>query len=58
MHHKPTPAVGEVMTEIRHSCCGLAKQIVATVPEGIEKELAIIKLQEVMFWANAGLARS
>ncbi len=27
------------------------------VPDGREKYLAFTKLEEVMFWANAGLAR-
>jgi len=28
------------------------------IPDGREKSLAITHLEEVMFWSNAGLARS
>lgn len=43
---------------IRHECFQLAKIIVEKVPPGREQELALTKLEEVMFWANAGIARS
>ncbi len=58
MHHKPSAEVGDKMSDIRQSCCTLAQQIVNTTPEGREQSLAITKLEEVMFWANAALARS
>jgi hypothetical protein len=38
-------------------CLSLARFIDDTLPPGREKSLAITKLEEVMFWANAGLAR-
>jgi hypothetical protein len=49
-------------TQERHSlvrsyCLALATSIDSLVPEGREKALAITKLEEVMMWANAGIAR-
>lgn len=43
---------------VRRSCCSLAEYLNAELPEGREKSLAVTKLEEVMFWANAALARS
>jgi hypothetical protein len=34
-----------------------AKYVVARTPAGREQSLAITKLEEAMFWANAALAR-
>jgi len=42
---------------IREQCRVLAHKINEQVPEGREKSLAITKLEEVMFWSNAGTAR-
>lgn len=45
------------MKAVRDGCSDLAITIVHRVPESEEKELALQKLQEVMMWANAGIAR-
>jgi len=50
-------------TQVRHQtvrtmCLNLATNLDEIVPEGREKSLAITKLEEVMMWANAGIARS
>lgn len=42
---------------VRRMCLNLADDIDTLVPEGREKSLAITKLEEVMMWANAGIAR-
>jgi len=42
---------------IRAACAQLAVQIHERLPECREKSLAITKIEEAMFWANAGLAR-
>jgi hypothetical protein len=43
--------------DIRNTCLDVAKFINVAVPDGREKSLAITHLEEVMFWANAGIAR-
>ena len=43
---------------VRQACWDLADFINAKVPEGREKALAMTKLEEVMFWANAAIARN
>jgi hypothetical protein len=35
-----------------------ARQLVEVLPDGREKSLALTKLEEAMFWANAALARA
>jgi hypothetical protein len=45
-------------TSVRQHCLDLALWINEKVPEGREKSLAITHLEEVMMWANAGIARS
>lgn len=42
---------------IRGECLSLAWTLNETVPEGREKALAITNLEQVMFWANAAIAR-
>ena len=43
---------------IRNHCLRMTSVIDAYVPPGRERSLAITKLEEVMFWANAGIARN
>ena len=45
-------------TSVRQSCRRLAEYLNGFLPEGREKSLAITHLEEVMFWANAAIARS
>lgn len=45
------------MKGIRAACGELANEIVTTCLDTRERALALTKLEEVMFWANASVAR-
>ena len=42
---------------VRSRCLYLAQILNEDLPEGREKSLAITNLEQVMFWANAAIAR-
>lgn len=42
---------------VRGECLDLAKLIAVLLPDCEEREMAFMRLNEVMFWANAGVAR-
>jgi len=43
--------------DVREVLLTAAEHVEEVVPEGREQSLAITKLEEAMFWANAGIAR-
>ncbi|GAB3376274.1 Acb2/Tad1 domain-containing protein [Amycolatopsis echigonensis] len=45
-------------TSVRQACRRLTDELNERVPDGREKSLAITHLEEVMFWANAAIART
>ena len=45
-------------TSARQGCRELADRLNELCPDGREKSIAITKLEEVMFWANAAIARA
>lgn len=45
-------------TQVRTGCKALAKFLNTEVPDGREKSIVFTKLEEVMYWANAGVARA
>ena len=44
-------------TSVRQACRALADDLNERLPDGREKSVAVTKLEEVMFWANAAIAR-
>ncbi len=57
-YHAPTGGKAAKHGALRADCLELAKKICAVVPPGREQALALTKLEEVMMWANAGIARN
>ncbi len=55
--HDCSETQGNRMAEVLRAAAALAGLIDMTCPDGREKSLAITKLEEVVFWANAGIAR-
>lgn len=56
-HHAPAPGVVPLHEGVREHCLELANQLNELVPGGREIAISLQKLEEVMFWANAGIAR-
>lgn len=58
-HHPPKDeAAAQRFADMRTRCLVMAEFIAKTVPVGREQATALTKLEEVMFWANAGIARN
>lgn len=57
-HAATTEEKRDAHTSVRQQCRVLADALNDSLPEGREKSLAITKLEEVMFWGNAALARA
>lgn len=57
-YHKADPAKGEVMSLIRSKGLEFANLIDSVAPDGREKSTAVTRIEEAVFWANAGIARS
>lgn len=55
------PATEEIIIkkheQVREKCYELALWMDNNIPNGREKTLVITKLEEVMYWANASVAR-
>jgi hypothetical protein len=56
-HHVPDTARAEAHRLTRERIKKLALDLQDRLPEGREKSLAMTKLEEAMFWANAAIAR-
>lgn len=57
-YHAPTPEKVERHSVVRSEVYDLADWFQVWLPDGREKSLAITKLEEAMFWANAAIARN
>ncbi|MEO3974358.1 hypothetical protein [Streptomyces sp. CAU 1734] len=47
----------EAHSDVRSACRELAELLNRVLPEGREKSIAVTRLEEVMFWSNAAIAR-
>ena len=56
-YHKPKEVDAQRFIDIRAQAYEFALYIVENVPDGREQSLAITHLEEVVMWANAGMAR-
>lgn len=56
-YHKPSELKARTREDVRTIIMDLAFDLDGLLPEGREKSLSITKLEEVMFWANAAIAR-
>ena len=57
-HHPPaTPGRAQEHVDARTVVHNAALEICTIVPPGREQALMLTKLEEAMFWANAGIAR-
>jgi divalent metal cation (Fe/Co/Zn/Cd) transporter len=56
-YHPADAAKGVVHEEVRGELENVAHTIIQVCPEGRELSLALTKLEEAMFWANAAIAR-
>lgn len=58
-HHPPKDKEIILAHEtVRNECRHLANTLDTLLPNSREKSLAMTKLEEVMFWANASIARN
>jgi hypothetical protein len=57
-YHRPDAEKAERHQLVRDQVLALATVLNAVLPDGREASLAITKLEEVMFWSNAAVARS
>lgn len=56
-HHAPDEERIKRHALIRSALREMAQIIVDNTPQGREQSTAVTKLEEAMFWANAGIAR-
>jgi hypothetical protein len=56
-HAASTQEKRDEHTSVRQRCRQLADALNESLPEGREKAVVMTKLEEVMFWANAAVAR-
>lgn len=57
-HAATTAEKRDEHTSVRQRCRQLADALNDALPDGREKSAAMMRLEEVMFWANAAIARA
>lgn len=57
-YHSPLPDQPPRYAHLRGQALMLAEDIVYLIPPGREQALALTKLEEAIFWANAAIARN
>jgi hypothetical protein len=58
VYHSCSVKDQNTMADLRQVFHSTAKCILSSVPAGREQATALSKLEEVMFWSNAGISRS
>ena len=58
VYHAPKTGQAEIYQQIRDKAKELAYLIDEMVPASREQALALTKIEEAVFWANAGIARN
>ena len=61
--HAPSDApnpenVADAHERVRGNCLAVADKLVSLTPAGREQAVMLTKLEEVMFWGNAAIARN
>lgn len=56
-YHPPKEDQPDRYSALRETAKQFAFQVVGNVPPGREQSLALTKIEEASFWANAGIAR-
>lgn len=57
-HAATTEEKRDEHTSVRKHCENLGQFLLLKLPDSRERALAMTKLEEVMFWANAAIARN
>lgn len=55
-HHPPTEEAEKMHATVRDTALTFA-MVIAQLPDSCEKSLALTRVEEAMFWANACVAR-
>lgn len=57
-YHPPSPEAADTHASVRWVIKDVAIYLLGLMPESREASLAITKLEEALFWANAAIARN